>query len=203
VKNPKAWPEKPLAALFAASPIFGTMIPPRTSGGEWLSLRVANIQNWQLDLSDKKYVSLPQAMIERHTVQDGDMLMARAIATQEHLGKSVVVYPHDGKWAFDSHLMRLRFDPAKAEPEFIRHLLMTVGGRQLFLKAARRSAVQYNINTKEISALRIPTPSISLQREFTARVAAVDRIKATQQQSLAKLDELFASLQHRAFRGEL
>ena len=52
--------------------------------------------------------------------------------------------------------MRLRFNLAKAEPEFIRHLLMTVGGRQRFLKALRRSAVQYNINTKEISALCIP-----------------------------------------------
>ena len=45
--------------------------------------------------------------------------MARAIASQEHLGKSVVVYPRNRNWAFDSHLMRLRFNLAKAEPEFV------------------------------------------------------------------------------------
>jgi hypothetical protein len=34
------------------------MIPPVVDGGEWLSLRVANIQNWQLDLSDAKHVDV-------------------------------------------------------------------------------------------------------------------------------------------------
>jgi len=42
----------------------------------------------------------------------------------------------------------------------------------------------------------------SLQREFAAQVSAVDRLKAVQRASQAKLDALFASLQHRAFRCE-
>jgi type I restriction enzyme S subunit len=201
--NPKGWPLSAMTELFSASPIFGTMIPPSVDGGEWLSLRVGNIQDWQLDLSDRKFVNLPANMIERHSVLDGDMLMARAIASQEHLGKSVVVTPSGRKWAFDSHLMRLRFDQSKAHPEIIRHTLMTPGGRSLFLKAARRSAVQFNINTKEISALRVPVPPIRLQREFARRVAVVEKLKTTQRAALAELDALFASLQHRAFRGEL
>lgn len=44
---------------------------------------------------------------------------------------------------------------------------------------------------------------ISLQREFARRVAAVEKLKATQRTALAELDALFASLQHRAFQGEL
>lgn len=39
--------------------------------------------------------------------------------------------------------------------------------------------------------------------EFARRVAAVEKLKATQRASLVELDALFASLQHRAFRGEL
>ena len=201
--NPKGWPLSKMAELLATSPIFGTMIPPSVDGGEWLSLRVGNIQDWQLDLSDQKFVSLPANTIERHSVQDGDMLMARAIASQDHLGKAVIASPAGRKWAFDSHLMRLRFDQSKAQPEVIRHLLMTPGGRSLFLKAARRSAVQFNINTKEMSALRVPVPPISLQREFARRVTAVERLKTAHRASLAELDALFATLQHRAFRGEL
>ena len=46
-------------------------------------------------------------------------------------------------------------------------------------------------------------PPLLLQREFAAQVSAVERLKTSQQASLAKLDALFASLQHRAFRGEL
>lgn len=201
--NPKDWPIRPISDLLVLPPNFGTMIPPAPDGGDWLSLRVANIQEWQLDLSDRKFVDLPPAMVSRHSVIDGDLLMARAIASQDHLGKSVVTYPGNQRWAFDSHLMRLRFDPDKAEPDYVRHLLMTSGGRSLFLKVARRSAVQFNINTKEISALRIPVACVDLQRIFARRVAAVEVLRAAHHTSLAELDALFASLQHWAFQGDL
>jgi type I restriction enzyme S subunit len=201
--NSKQWPQQTMALLFAASPIFGTMIPPVSEKCGWLSLRVGNIQDWKLDLSDQKYVDLPPESVERHSVIDGDLLLARAIASQDHLGKCVIAHPQGERWAFDSHLMRLRFDLKQTEPEYIRHLFMTPGGRSMFLRASRKSTVQFNINTKEMSALQIPVPPISLQREFTRRIAAVDKLKSAHRASLAKLDALFASLQHRAFRGEL
>lgn len=99
----------PLARAFAIRPNYGTMIPPTETGG-FLSLRVKNIQNASLDLSDTKYVDLPPKDRRRHSVEDGDLLMARAIGSLEHLGKCVVVYPGDAQWAFDSHLMRIRLD---------------------------------------------------------------------------------------------
>ena len=49
----------------------------------------------------------------------------------------------------------------------------------------------------------VPLPPIELQREFARRVEAVEKLKTAQCVSLAELDALFASLQHRAFRGEL
>ena len=51
--------------------------------------------------------------------------------------------------------------------------------------------------------LRIGLPPIELQREFARRVRAVEKLKAAQRASLAELDTLFATLQHRAFQGEL
>ena len=45
--------------------------------------------------------------------------------------------------------------------------------------------------------------AITLQREFARRVTAVEALKTAQRASLAELDALFATLQHRAFRGEL
>jgi type I restriction enzyme S subunit len=201
--NPKGWPERAMSELFETSPIFGTMIPPSVDGGEWLSLRVANIQDWRLDLTDQKFVTLPANMVERHSVMDGDLLLARAIASQEHLGKAVVATPSGRKWAFDSHLMRLRFNHAQALPEFVRHLWMTTGGRSLFLKATRRSAVQFNINTKEMNSLVLPMPPVQLQREFVNRVLALDSMRQKQNLALIEFDGLFATLQHRAFQGEL
>lgn len=200
---PKRWMFQPMADLFETSPIFGTMIPGDAEGGPWLCLRVANIQDWQLTLEDRKYVDLPESAVDRHSVRAGDLLMARAIASQDHLGKCIVAQPGTEQWAFDSHLMRLRFRADRALPDFIRQMLRTPGGRKLFLKASRKSSVQYNINTKEISALEIPVPPIALQRTFVTRIQAIEALKATHRTALAHLDALFASLQQRAFAGEL
>jgi type I restriction enzyme, S subunit len=54
-----------------------------------------------------------------------------------------------------------------------------------------------------LNRIRVPVPHISLQREFARRVTAVEALKTAQRASLAELDALFATLQHRAFRGEL
>ncbi len=49
----------------------------------------------------------------------------------------------------------------------------------------------------------LPLPALPLQQEFARRIAAVERLKSAHRAHLAELDALFASLQHRAFRGEL
>ena len=49
----------------------------------------------------------------------------------------------------------------------------------------------------------VQLPSEEWQREFARRVTAVEALKTAQRASLAELDALFATLQHRAFRGEL
>ena len=49
----------------------------------------------------------------------------------------------------------------------------------------------------------VQLPSLSAQQDFVRRVTAVENLKANQRTALTELDALFASLQHRAFRGEL
>jgi type I restriction enzyme S subunit len=64
-------------------------------------------------------------------------------------------------------------------------------------------SAQKNINLAILRDLDVPVPPISLQEDFAGRVAAVEKLKTAFRNSLAKLDELFAALQYRAFRGEL
>lgn len=59
------------------------------------------------------------------------------------------------------------------------------------------------MSTRQVEDVNITVPPIELQREFARRVSAVEKLKTAQRASLAELDALFDSLQHRAFRGEL
>lgn len=48
-----------------------------------------------------------------------------------------------------------------------------------------------------------PTIHESAQQEFTRHAEAVEKLRTAHRASLSELDALFASLQHRIFRGEL
>jgi type I restriction enzyme S subunit len=87
-----------------------------------------------------------------------------------------------------------------ATVEFVRSWLSFL---QKSLEDAAPESAQKNINLALLRNLAVPLPPISLQREFARRVTAVEALKTAQRASLAELAALFATLQHRAFRGEL
>jgi type I restriction enzyme S subunit len=85
---------------------------------------------------------------------------------------------------------------------FIAAYLSTDFVRRYFTNELR-TVSQPTLNIKQISETTVVLPPIELQREFARRIQAVEKLKTAQRASLAELDALFASLQHRAFRGEL
>lgn len=59
------------------------------------------------------------------------------------------------------------------------------------------------IKKSAFERIEIPVPPIDLQRKFSRRLSAVGVLEGTIKASLALLNELFGTLQSRAFRGEL
>ena len=74
---------------------------------------------------------------------------------------------------------------------------------QKALEDSAPESAQKNINLAILRGLKIPEPPLALQQTFTHRIQSIEQLKAIHRTALARLDELFASLQHRAFRGEL
>ncbi|MDC8449918.1 MAG: restriction endonuclease subunit S [Nitrospira sp.] len=90
----------------------------------------------------------------------------------------------------------------KIDSRFLSVFLKHPVSRHALYKASGSSA-QQAIYLKDVKNLICIVPPISLQHEFARRVAVIEKIKGAQLASLAELDALFASLQHRAFRGAL
>jgi type I restriction enzyme S subunit len=87
-----------------------------------------------------------------------------------------------------------------ATVEFVRVWLSFL---QATLEKSAPESAQKNINLEILRALKVPTPGIERRREFARRIAAIERCKAVQRSSSVYCETLFATLQHRAFRGEL
>ena len=75
-------------------------------------------------------------------------------------------------------------------------------GKRL-VQSASTSSMKGMVSKSAFSAISIPIPPTSLQSRFAAVVESIEEQKSRQRAHLAELDTLFASLQSRAFRGDL
>ena len=59
------------------------------------------------------------------------------------------------------------------------------------------------VSNRIVFESKIPLPPLPEQQQFAEVLKKVDALRATRASALGLLDTLIASLQHRAFRGEL
>jgi type I restriction enzyme S subunit len=86
------------------------------------------------------------------------------------------------------------------DPTYLMWALIMSRNRLLALSSG---STHRTIYMRVVEQFRVLLPPIALQHEFARRVDSVNASKETMGATLAELDALFESLQHRAFRGEL
>ncbi|MBP2375219.1 restriction endonuclease subunit S [Paeniglutamicibacter psychrophenolicus] len=102
-------------------------------------------------------------------------------------------------------IFRLRIrDEAMVDSGFLAAVLKNESQRQSIQRLATGSAQSMvNISKAKLLGVSIPVPPLELQQELANRIAAGERLNAMHRAQLAELDNLFLSLQDRAFKGEL
>ena len=84
-----------------------------------------------------------------------------------------------------------------------RYVFHSLSNQVSYLVGRGVGGAQPNISQGIVKSLAIPLPPLNLQHRFAAIAESVKGHKARQRAHLAELDTLFASLQSRAFRGDL
>jgi type I restriction enzyme S subunit len=189
-----------LGGCLEVKPVIGTITPARDDG-EFKLIRVGELGEHDVAVDQCSRVSMPPADLQRFQAMPGDLLLARAIGSESHLGKASVLQPVSAPLVFDSHVMRLRVDLSRVHPSFLWQWLQTGGGRRLFLKRAGRTAVQFNINATQVADVRLPLPPLHEQAQFLTLAARSRRLRATLMMGELFGQELFDSLAQRAFGG--
>jgi type I restriction enzyme S subunit len=203
VTNPKGWPVRRLGELIIDGPQKGLYKPSSNYGSGTPILRIdAFYDGVVTDISALKRVRLTEAEASIFQLSENDVVINR-VNSLEYLGKCALIPELHEQTVFESNMMRMRFDPKIAHPRFVVQFLQTGFAKSQIQMRAKHAVNQASINQQDVSGFRVSLPSIELQQEFARRVGAVEKLKTAQRASLAELDALFASLQHRAFRGEL
>jgi type I restriction enzyme S subunit len=145
-------------------------------------------------ITEEKY-----AKLARYTVRPGDVL----ITIMGTCGRCAVV-PDDIPTAINTkHLCCITLDRSRCLPEFLHSYFLLHPTSRSYLRRHAKGAIMAGLNMGIIKELPVDLPPIELQTAFVERVRALRALKAEQHRHLAGLDELFASVQHRAFQGEL
>ncbi|MBE9237529.1 restriction endonuclease subunit S [Anabaena aphanizomenioides LEGE 00250] len=166
-------------------------------------LRVANVYRGYLDLSEIKMMRATDTEIHRTLLKKNDLLIVEGHGNPNEIGRVALWNGSINDCIHQNHIIRARFEIHKIIPLYACHYLNSPGGRQHLLKSGKTTSGLNTISVSEVRATPVLLPPLSLQKEFTQRVEAVEELKKSHRASLSELDALFASLQYRAFKGEL
>ncbi len=157
---------------------------------------VANEFRWAKPrfITEEKYRKL-----RRYTVRPGDVL----ITIMGTCGRCAVV-PEDITTAINTkHLCCITLDQKRCAPKFLHSYFLRHPDSLSYLRRTSKGAIMAGLNMGIIKSLPVALPPISLQKEYSVRLNVIESSRRDLVSHLAELDALFASLQSRAFRGEL
>ena len=172
--------------------------------GEWGVLKLGAVTWCEFDDSGQK--ALPPSLAPRPELEvaPGDLLFTRK---NTHDLVAAVAYVHKvrPRLMLSDLIFRLRLKSGiEMKPAFLWQLLIQPKQRQVIQRFAGGSAGSMpNISKAKLKTLKLIKPPLDLQHHFAAIAESVECQKARQRAHLAELDTLFASLQSRAFRGDL
>jgi type I restriction enzyme S subunit len=137
--------------------------------------------------------------LKRYTVSPGDVLISIMGTT----GRCVVV-PDDIPTAINTkHICAITPDSTHLDSTFLRAAFLWHPQSRAHLRRQTKGSIMDGLNMGIIKAMPIPVPPLSEQREFAERARQVIAVRDRATSAGSADDELFASLQSRAFRGEL
>ena len=198
VTNPKGWPKRRLDHIFGIArggsprPI-DDYITDAPDGVNWVMIGDTE-EGGKYIFGTRKKIR-PEGVRRSRVVKDGDFLLTNSMS----FGRPYIMRTsgciHDG-W--------LVLSPRTEDfsPDYFYALL---GTRAVYSEFSRRAAgaTVKNLNIDLVSGVEVAIPPVEHQRRFAEAIADIEKTRARHQASLLEFSNLFQSIQHRAFRGEL
>jgi len=169
-------------------------------------VRIPNLANGIVDLSDEKRVADVNADVSSSMLTAGDLLIVRTNGSVDLIGRSAVV--QDGiDAAFASYLIRYRVRKERVRPAWVQAMLSTPQVRCTIEPLAASSAGQHNLSLAKLDPLKIPVPSLEQQDTGLARLREVDGNAASLRSDIERAQSHCAGLRRSlfaaAFSGQL
>ncbi|QCI13241.1 restriction endonuclease subunit S [Pseudomonas putida] len=194
---PKNWSWSRLGRLIADLR-YGTATKCDYSGTGTPVLRIPNIGDPSILLDDLKYGNLSSDEIDALKLLPEDLLMIRSNGSASLVGKTAVVTDSVTHCAFAGYLIRIRFPKSCISSYYLQLAMKSLDVRYSIESPIRTTSGVKNINSTEVSNIRIPLPPLAEQHRIVAKVdqlmALCDRLKASLTQANQLNDQLASTV---------
>ncbi|MGI5180572.1 restriction endonuclease subunit S [Dactylosporangium sp. CA-152071] len=200
--NPMNWPIVRLAEVIA-SPLRNGLSPTSRGNVPAKILTLSSVTGSSFNPSAYKIASFLSEPPTSQSVRDSDFLICRGNGNLELVGRGFFPPYSMPDTTFPDTIIAARADLGRVRKEFLEHVWSTAAVRSQIEASARTTNGTYKVNQTALEGIAFCLPDIDVQYEFATRIEAIRRVRAAQRASMAELDSLFASLEVKAFRGEL
>jgi len=200
--NPRRWPSRRLLEL--AELRGGIQLSkerrPKASPRPYLTIR--NVYAGRLDLSDVRYIEVPDEQLKRWILKPGDLLVLEG-GDRDDVGRTAIFRGELKNCVHQNHVFRVRVNTDLLVPEYLMHYLNSDYIKSQFFVLAKATTGINSINMTQLKSVEVLCPPIAIQKDFARLVERVDLLRSRQVQSATEITELFHSLMHKGFRGQL
>jgi len=203
IANPKGWPLSDVGTLSELQGGLQVTTARKDLPLEMPYLRVANVYRGRLSLTDIKTIRVTAAEISRTTLAKGDLLIVEGHGNPNEVGRSALWTGEIAPCTHQNHIIRVRFDASKILPIYACAYLNSPTGRRHLTREGKTTSGLNTINASNVRGTPISIPPLELQHAFVKQYEAANILAKAHLAAMNVIDALFASLQHRAFRGEL
>lgn len=169
-------------------------------------LRVANVQDGFLNLSEIKKIEVSEELIDRYSLKNGDVLFTEG-GDYDKLGRGTVWQGQIKNCLHQNHVFVVRPQTDVLSPYFLSYQAGSRYGKQYFLKCSKQTTNLASINSTQLKGFPVLMPTIEEQTQI---VLLIDDLLAKDQQAkdaaegvLEQIDLIKKAILARAFRGEL
>lgn len=163
-------------------------------------LGLDNVVGNQFSWRERRYITPGKYQeLRRYTVRPGDVL----VSIMGTCGRCVVVPANIGAAINTKHICAITLDQNVALPEFVRASFLWHPRSRQHLTQRTKGSIMDGLNMGIIKEMPLPLPPLEDQLRFVKTMGHVDELSRKCLRSGAELNYLFASLQSRAFSGQL
>jgi type I restriction enzyme S subunit len=137
-------------------------------------LRVANVQDGYLDLSEVKTIQVSPNTLEKLRLITGDVLMNEG-GDFDKLGRGTVWAGEVEDCIHQNHVFRVRCDARILLPYFLAFYSESSFGKKYFLLSSKQSTNLASINSTQLNAYPIALPNQLEQQEITTKLHSANR----------------------------